>query len=146
MARKYGFLLIVLAAAVATPPSFASPVTGAISGYIKSSAGAPQSSAVVEISASAASLGVIVVTDARGFYSAKNLPAGIYSVKTTFPSFLPSLQDNLTLRSGAHLVVDPTLSTLSHALKFIPPRRPAQARPHDWHSTPTSSSTPPVLP
>ncbi len=145
MARKYGFLLIVLAAAVATPPSFASPVTGAISGYIKSSAGAPQSSAVVEISASAASLGVIVVTDARGFYSAKNLPAGIYSVKATFPSFLPSLQDNLTLRSGAHLVVNLTLSTLSDALKFIPQRRPVQADPDDWHWTLKSSANRPVL-
>src|SRR5258708_37879919 len=103
MARKYGFLLLVLAAAVATPLSFASPVTGAISGYIKSSAGAPQSSAVVEISASAASLRVIVVTDARGFYSAKNLPAGIHPVQATFPPFLPSLPANLTPPSAALL-------------------------------------------
>ena len=51
MARKCGLLLLVLAAAVATPQLFAAPATGAISGFIKSSAGAPQSSAVVEISA-----------------------------------------------------------------------------------------------
>lgn len=145
MARKCGFLLIVLAAAVATPPLFAAPATGAISGYIRSSAGAPQSSAVVEISASAATLGVIVVTDARGFYSAANLPAGIYRVKATFPTFLPSLQENLTLRTGAHLVVNLTLSTLSDALKLIPQRRPAQADPDDWHWTLKSSANRPVL-
>lgn len=145
MARKCGLLLIVLAAVVATPRLFASPVTGAISGYIKSSTGAPQSSAVVEISASAVKLGVIVVTDARGFYSAKDLPAGTYSVKATFPSFLPSLQDNLTLRSGAHLVVNLTLSTLSDAMKLIPQRRPVQADPDDWHWTLKSSAGRPVL-
>src|SRR5205807_2201761 len=75
----------------------------------------------------------------------KGLPAGIYTVKATFPTFLPSLQDNLTLRSGAHLVVNLTLSTLSDALKLIPQRRPVQADPDDWHWTLKSSANRPVL-
>jgi hypothetical protein len=142
MARTFRHLLVIL---FATAPVFAAPAPGAISGYIKSSAGAPQSSAVVEIFASAASLGVKVFTDLKGYYSAENLPAGTYFVKASVPSFLPSLQENVVVRSGGRVLVNLTLSTLADALKLIPRRHPAEADPDEWHWTLRSSANRPVL-
>jgi hypothetical protein len=142
MARKFGYLLIVL---IATAPALAAAAPGAISGYIKNSAGAPQSNAVVEISTSAVTLGVKVSTDSRGYYSAPDLPAGVYYVKASFPSFLPSVQENVNVRPGGHVLVNLMLSTLSDALKLLPQRRSPQADPDDWHWTLRSSANRPVL-
>ena len=142
MARKFGHLLVIL---FAVAPVFAAVAPGAISGYIKSSSGTPQSNAVVEVFTSAASLGVTVFTDVKGYYSAKNLPAGIYHVKASVSSFLPSLQENVNVRPGAHVLVNLTLSTLVDALKMIPRRKPADADPDEWHWTLRSSANRPVL-
>ncbi|HWZ44400.1 MAG TPA: carboxypeptidase-like regulatory domain-containing protein [Candidatus Saccharimonadales bacterium] len=142
MANKFRYLCLVLFAAA---PVFAAVAPGTISGYIRSSAGAPQSSAVVEVFTSAAKLGVTVYTDLKGYYSAQNLPAGTYYVKASVPSFLPSLQENVNVRPGANVLVNLTLNTLADALKLIPHRRPAEADPDEWHWTLRSSANRPVL-
>ncbi len=50
------------------------------------------------------------------------LPAH-YQVKVTAASFLPSLRENVILRSGAHLIINLTVNTLADALKLMPARR-----------------------
>lgn len=142
MARKFGQLLVML---FTTAPMFAAAAPGAISGYIRSNAGAPQSSAVVHVYTSASSLGVTVFTDIRGYYTAPNLPAGIYHVRAMVPSFLPSLHENVNVRPGAHVLINLTLTTLVDALKMIPRRRPADADPDEWHWTLRSNANRPVL-
>ncbi|HKD79456.1 MAG TPA: carboxypeptidase-like regulatory domain-containing protein [Candidatus Angelobacter sp.] len=141
MTRKLGCLLVVLMAWASAHAANA----GAIAGYVKDSSGSPQLGAVVEIFVSATKVGTTVFTDSHGYYSANNLPAGIYQVKVTAASFLPSLRENVMLRSGAHLIVNLTLSTLNDALKLIPPRRSDNDEPDDWHWTLRSAGNRPVL-
>ena len=141
MTRKLGCLLVVLLAWASAHAANA----GAIAGYVKDASGAPQMGAVVEIFVSAAKVGTTVFTDSRGYYLAGNLAAGTYQVKVTAASFLPSLRENVVLRSGAHLIVNLTLNTLADALKLIPPRRTDNDEPDDWHWTLRSTGNRPVL-
>src|SRR5260370_16974221 len=141
MTRKLGWIIVVL---LAGAPAFAA-TTGGISGYVKNSSGTPQLGAVVEIFTSAAKLGTVVFTDASGFYSADNLPAGTYQVKVSAASFLPSLREGISLRSGAHVLVNLPLSTLSDALTLLPSRRGPNTEPDDWHWTLRSPANRPIL-
>jgi hypothetical protein len=117
MTRKFGLLSVLLVAlpVMAAPPS-------AISGYVKSVSGVPQMGAVVEIFTSAALVGTRVFTDAKGYYSADDLQPGIYQIKVTAASFLPSLRENVNVRTGTRVLVNLTLSTLADALQLLPPR------------------------
>jgi hypothetical protein len=141
MTRKLGCFLVVL---LAWAPLHAASV-GAIAGYIKDSSGTPQMGAVVEVFVSAAKVGTTVFTDSRGYYLANNLPAGTYQVKVTATSFLPSLRENVLLRSGAHLIVNLTVNTLADALKLMPVRRSDADEPDDWHWTLRSAANRPIL-
>lgn len=141
MARKLGCLLLLLFAAAHARAAEG----GAISGYVKDSAGTPQMGAVVEIFTSAATLGATVFTDQRGFYSAEHLLPGIYQIKVTAFSFLPALKDNVSLRSGARVLVNVTLNTLADAVRLLPPRRSPSSEPDDWHWTLRSAANRPIL-
>ena len=141
MTRKLGCLLVVL---LAWSPLHAAS-SGAIAGYVKDSSGAPQMGAVVEIFVSAAMVGTTVFTDSRGYYLADHLPAGTYQVKVTAASFLPSLREDVILRSGAHLIVNLTVNTLADALKMMPVRRTDNEDPDDWHWTLRSAANRPIL-
>jgi hypothetical protein len=141
MARKFGCFFVVLLSGVTV---FAA-TSGGISGFIKSSSGTPQIGAVVEIFTSAASMGTTVYTNGKGYYAADNLTPGLYQVKVSAATFLPSLRQNVTLRAGAHVLVNLTLSTLTDALKLIPDRRAPNTDPDDWHWTLNSAANRPVL-
>ncbi|HEU4413966.1 MAG TPA: carboxypeptidase-like regulatory domain-containing protein [Candidatus Angelobacter sp.] len=141
MTRKLGYLLVVL---LAWAPAQAAS-NGVIAGYVRDASGAPQMGAVVDIFVSAAKVGTTVFTDSRGYYLAENLPAGTYQVKVSAMAFLPSLRENVLLRSGAHLVINLTLNTLADALKLMPVRRTETDAPDDWHWTLRSNTNRPVL-
>ncbi len=141
MARKLGCTLLLLFAV--TPVLAADP--GAISGYVKDGVGTPQMGALVEVFTSAASLGVSVFTDERGFYTVGNLLPGLYQVKVTAASFLPSLRENVSLHSGARVLVNVTLNTLGDARKLLPPRRSVDGAQDDWHWTLRSTANRPIL-
>jgi hypothetical protein len=141
MTRKLGCFLVVL---LAWAPLHAASV-GVIAGYVKDSSGTPQMGAVVEVFVSAAKVGTTVFTDSRGYYLADNLPAGTYQVKVTATSFLPSLRENVLLRSGAHLIINLTVNTLADALKLMPVRRSDADEPDDWHWTLRSAANRPIL-
>lgn len=129
--------------AVAVPAAASAP--GSISGTVRNSAGIPQMGAVVEVFASSALPVLTVFTDAKGFYSAAGMGAGTYHVKVTAPSFLPVLREDITLRSGANLVVNVTLNTLFEALQLMPARRPSGQDDDDWKWTLRSTANRPVL-
>jgi hypothetical protein len=141
MTRKFGLLAVLLI----TLPVLAAPSSSAISGYVKSSSGVPQMGAVVEVFTSAALVGTKVFTDAKGYYSAENLQAGTYQVKVTAASFLPSLRENVSLRTGARVLVNLTLSTLADALQLVPARRSTSSDADDWHWTLRSAANRPIL-
>lgn len=141
MTRKFGCWLLILFAG-----SFAFAASpGSISGVVTDSAGTPQMGAVVSVFTSASALGSIAFTDSRGHYEAANLPPGRYQVRVSAASFLPSLQQDIKVASGSHIIINLTLSTLADALKFLPPRRDVSTDPDDWHWTLRSTVNRPVL-
>jgi hypothetical protein len=115
---------------------------GAISGYVRDVSGIPQMGAVVEIVGTAART-LTVFTDGAGFYSAKDLLPGLYTVKVSAPSFLPAWRDKVGLRPGASTHLNVTLNTLLNAMRVGPLRGGADD--DDWKWTLRSVANRPVL-
>ncbi|HMK29622.1 MAG TPA: TonB-dependent receptor [Terriglobales bacterium] len=141
MIRKVGLALVLVGLAV----SALAATPGTISGHVKDASGVPQMGAMVEIiSYSKLVPEITVFTDGRGFYSAADLLPGVYDVKVSAPSFLPSLRENVSIHSGASLVVNLTLNTLAEAIRLLPTRRASQDD-DDWKWTLRSMANRPVL-
>jgi carboxypeptidase family protein len=140
--RKLAWLVALLALAL---PASAADKPGSISGYVRDSRGVPQMGAVVEIFTAAASNTVRVFTDANGHYAARDLLPGVYDIKVSAASFLPSLRESVSLPAGTHRVVNLTLNTLFEALQLVPQQRPAAEEDDDWKWTLRSVANRPIL-
>jgi hypothetical protein len=125
-------------------PAWAGERPGAISGYVHDPSGAPQMGAVVEIIGSTART-LTVFTDTGGFFSAANLVPGIYLVKVSAASFLPSVNEKVGLQPGTSLRLNITLNlnTLLNAMRVGPLR--VTADDDDWKWTLRSVANRPVL-
>jgi len=100
---------------------------------------------LVEVFTSAVAQPVKAYTDVKGFYSANGLLPGIYLLKATANSFLPSLRENVDLRSGSDVMVNLTLNTLVEAFKLIPAGRQTDKKDDDWGWTLRSAANRPIL-
>jgi hypothetical protein len=100
--------------------------------------------AMVEIMTPAAAA-VTIFSDERGRYFASELAPGNYRIKVSAASFLPSLRENLTVRSGASLVVNLTLNTLYEAMQLMPLRGRTATEDDDWRWTLRSMANRPLL-
>ena len=140
MFRKLGCLLVVLTFAAGAS---AAVNPGAISGYVRSSTGTPQMGAIVEVLSSGNP--VQAQTDANGYYSISGLLPGLYAVKVSAPSFLPSIREKINLASGANLVVNVTLNTLFEAIEMLPKKSTSPEDADDWRWTLRSMANRPVL-
>lgn len=138
------FRLTVTMTLVLSASAWAADKPGAISGWVRNAAGVPQMGAAVEIMSSHSLQAVQVFTDDKGFYSAKRLLPGLYNVRVTAPSFLPSLRENVNLRAGAERVVNLTLETLFDAMQTLP-RKPGASDDDDWNWTLRSCANRPIL-
>src|SRR6202163_2400724 len=123
-------------------PVWAGEQPGAISGYVRNNSGIPQMGAVVQI-LGAAHRSLTVFTDGAGFYTAKGLLPGVYTLKVTAPSFLPALREKVGLHAGASLNVNVTLSTLLGVMQLGPARPLADE--DDWKWTLRSVANRPIL-
>jgi len=123
-------------------PMWAGERPGAISGYVRSASGDPQMGAVVQILGSA-SHSLTVFTDAAGHYTATGLLPGLYTLKVSAPSFLPTLREKVGLRPGASLSVNITLSTLLNVMQLGPVRSAHDD--DDWKWTLRSVANRPIL-
>jgi hypothetical protein len=137
--RNLGIWAVLLGLAL---PLWAVEQPGAISGYVRNNAGAPQMGAVVQI-LGAANRTLTVFTDAAGFYTASGLLPGFYTLKVTAPSFLPALREKVGLHPGARLNVNITLSTLLGVMQ-LGPVRPLPDE-DDWKWTLRSVANRPIL-
>jgi len=115
-----------------------------VTGWVHSAAGVAQMGAAVEIVAPGSLQAVRVFTDDKGHYSAKGLLPGIYHIRVTAPSFLPSVRENVNLRAGAERVVNLTLDTLFDAMQTLP-RKPGASDDDDWNWTLRSYANRPIL-
>jgi len=139
MFRKLGFLVAVMSLSL---PAWSANGPGTISGYVRNASGSPQMGAAVEILGSAVQ-SIKAFTDDRGFYTVSGLLPGVYSLKVSAPSFLPTLREKIGVRPGARLMVNVTLNTLFEAIELGPMRGPADD--DDWKWTLRSVSNRPIL-
>ncbi len=122
------------------------PAGGKLSGQVKNSAGKPQMGVLIEVFNSASNKASNAYTDTKGFYTVTGLAPGMYFVKATAASFLPSLRENVDLRStGANVMVNLTLNTLIEAFQFVPARRAKTGADDDWGWTLRSAANRPIL-
>jgi len=142
IARKLGCLLLLVAAVSA---ACAAGAPGSISGKVTNANGVPQMSVAVEIISPQAPVATTVFTDARGYYKASGLSAGLYRVKASAPAYLPSLREDVALRADAQLVVNLTLTTLFEAAQWLPPRRTSPQQDEDWKWTLRTTASRPIL-
>jgi hypothetical protein len=102
--------------------------------------------AMVELMAADATVVARVYTNVRGAFTFDRVFPGTYQIKATGDSFLPTLREDLRLRSRSKVIVNLTLSTLFEAIQWLParPRSPDEPA-DDWKWTLRSSSNRPLL-
>jgi hypothetical protein len=139
MLRKLGCFAVMLGLAF---PACAGEKPGSISGYVHSASGAPQMGAMVEILGSALPT-LRAFTDARGFYSIRDLVPGVYNLKISAPFFLPAVRSRIGLSNGSAVVVNVTLGTLIDAVQSV--KWKGAADEDDWKWVLRSSANRPIL-
>lgn len=142
MRRLHVAMFTVLA--IASAMQVCGQTSGTISGVVQNSAGLGQIGAEVQLIGP--SLGVVarVFTDSKGRYAIHDVLPGRYAVKAMGTSFLPSMRENVRLRS--HTVVNLTLNTLYEVMQWLPAEpREASAKKDDWKWTLRSAANRPLL-
>jgi hypothetical protein len=143
MIRRLHFALFaVLIAMSAAPLHGAVPVS--VSGLVCDSAGVPQMGAQVQLLRSDLSIIASVYTDSNGRFVISSVLPGRYAVKAMGAWFLPSLHENVRVRSNT--VVNLTLSTLYEVMQWLPAEpRAGNAQKDDWKWTLRSAANRPLL-
>jgi hypothetical protein len=139
MNRRLGYLVVACSLAL---PSWGADKSASIAGYVHNASGAPQIGAVVQVMGSAAQV-LNLVTDDKGAFRASGLVPGIYNVKVSAPAFLPTLREKISLKAGASILLNLTLSTVFDALQFTP--RQGTSEDGDWDWVLRSTANRPVL-
>ena len=143
MMRRLQFVsMIALLVAASRRLSGATP--GSVSGVVRDSSGVPQIGATVQLLRPDMSVVAAVYTTSKGTYSFKDILPGKYAIKAMGASFLPSLRENVRVRTNT--VVNLTLNTLYEVMQWFPaePRR-ANASSDDWEWTLRSAANRPLL-
>jgi hypothetical protein len=142
MRRVHFALFAVLLAAGGLPVFAAQP--GSVSGVVRDSAGIPQIGAQVQLLHADLSVVASVYTDSKGRFLIASVDPGRYALKAIDTSFLPSLRENLRIRSNT--VVNLTLNTLYEVMQWLPAEpRSRSARQDDWAWTLRSAANRPLL-
>src|SRR5262249_31020103 len=141
MANRLKWLVVLLGAAL--PVCAATP--GSISGVVKSADGTPQMGALVEVFASGTVQPFVAFTSQAGSFQVPSLAPGSYRLKVTAASFLPSLIENVVIRSGGKAIINVTLNTLAEAIRFLSPRQVSEQDQDDWKWILRSAANRPIL-
>jgi hypothetical protein len=141
--RRVHFALFAVLLAAGGIPVFAVPL-GSVSGVVRDSTGIPQIGAQVELLHPDLSVVASVYTDSKGRFLIASVEPGRYALKAIDTSFLPSLRENLRIRSNT--VVNLTLNTLYEVMQWLPAEpRSTSARQDDWAWTLRSAANRPLL-
>jgi len=117
---------------------------GSISGVVRDAAGTPQIGIIVELLRADSTLVGRVFTDRLGSYTIPSVMPGQYALKAIGTSFIPTLKENLRVRTGT--VVDLTLNSLYDIMQWAPqPRRVRAQGQDDWAWTLRSAENRPLL-
>jgi len=137
-------LVSMIALFVVASSQLLAATSGSVSGVIRDSRGVPQIGAVVQLLRSDMSVIAAVYTTGKGTYSFNDIEPGKYAVKAMGASFLPSLRENVRVRTTT--VVNLTLNTLYEVMEWLPAEpRAANASKDDWEWTLRSAANRPLL-
>ena len=135
-------LLLSLIALGSAPVHGAAP--GTISGAVRDSQGVAQIGVTVQLLRPDLTVIASVFTDSRGRYNLPSVLPGRYAVKAMGTSFLPSLREDIRLRSSA--VVNLTLNTLYEVMQWLPSEpRAGDTQQDDWKWTLRAAANRPLL-
>jgi hypothetical protein len=141
--RRLHFALFAVLISLGTAPVYGVTL-GSVSGLVRDSGGVPQIGAVVELLRPDLSVVASAYTDGSGHFAFPAVMPGRYAVKAMGTSFLPSLRENLRIRT--HIVVNLTLNTLFEVMQWLPAEpRAANAQKDDWAWTLRSAANRPLL-
>ncbi len=122
----------------------ASRSQASVAGVVRDAAGTPQIGIIVELLRGDSTLAARVFTDRKGSYSIASVLPGQYALKAMGSSFIPTLKQNLRIRSNT--VVDLTLNSLYDLMQWVPqPQRPRNQTEDDWAWTLRSAQSRPLL-
>jgi Carboxypeptidase regulatory-like domain len=142
MRRPHIVLLLSLIALGSVPAYGAAP--GTISGVVRDSQGVAQIGATVQLLRPDLTVIDSVFTDSKGRYNLSFVLPGRYAVKAMGTSFLPSLREDIRLRSSA--VVNLTLNTLYEVMQWLPSEpRAGDSQQDDWKWTLRAAANRPLL-
>ncbi len=136
----------ILASAAFAGPLLAQSESASIAGIVRDRHGAPQIDALVQLMRADSSVVAAVHTDAHGTFLLEDLLPGVYQVKASEETFLPSLRQNLHLLAHHKTVANLTLSTLFEVAQWLPAEhRSADEPSDDWKWTLRSETNRPML-
>jgi Carboxypeptidase regulatory-like domain len=142
MRRAHLVVFTVLVAAGSVALHGAAP--GSITGQVRDSAGVAQIGAVVQLLRPDLTVIESVYTDGAGHFTISSVVPGRYSLKAMNTSFLPSLRENVKVRSAT--VVNLTLSTLYEVMQWLPSEPQSnETQKDDWAWTLRSAANRPLL-
>jgi hypothetical protein len=88
---------------------------------------------------------VKAVSDDHGQFHFADVIPGTYRIKVSALSFLPSLREGVSVKSGSSLVVNLTLNTIFEAMQLAPVRARVPQDDDDWKWTLRSVANRPIL-
>ncbi|MGA2048933.1 MAG: carboxypeptidase-like regulatory domain-containing protein [Terracidiphilus sp.] len=142
MRRPHLVVFVVLIALGSVPLYGLAPAS--VSGVVRDSSGAPQIGAEVELLRPDLTVIASVYTNTSGRFVISAVQPGRYAVKALGSSFLPSLREDVRVRTST--VVNLTLNTLYEVMQWLPSEpRPGNAQPDDWKWTLRSAANRPLL-
>jgi hypothetical protein len=111
---------------------------------VRDAQGVPQMGAVVQLLRPDLSVIASVFTNSTGHYQLPSVLPGRYAVKAMGTAFLPSLREDVRVRSSA--VVNLTLNTLYEVMQWLPAEpRSSNAQQDDWKWTLRAAANRPLL-
>jgi hypothetical protein len=122
----------------------AAPGAASVTGVVRDAAGVPQIGSQVQLLRPDLSVIASVYTDANGRYLFSSVFPGRYAVKAMGDWFLPSLRENVRVRSKT--IVNLTLNSLYEAMQWLPAEpRSSNNQKDDWAWTLKSAANRPLL-
>src|SRR5580693_6979949 len=97
--RRLHFALFAVLISLGSAPAHGVTL-GSVSGSVRDSGGVPQIGAVVQLLRPDLSVAASVFTDSKGRFSIPSVMPGKYALKAMGTSFLPSLRENVRVRSN----------------------------------------------
>jgi hypothetical protein len=141
--RRLHLALFLMLAGLGAASVEASAQTS-VSGAVRDTAGEPQIGTQVQLLKPDMTVVASAYTNSKGHFIFASVLPGSYAIKAIGSSFLPSLRENVRVRSAT--VVNLTLNTLYEVMQWLPAQpRNASTQKDDWAWTLRSAANRPLL-